>query len=78
MGAGIANATITGKSGNNQSLTATPIRNIYLIEWNIPQKLLKYWYRDSAGNPFYLELDYSGITTFTVTISGDTSTIVQS
>lgn len=78
MGAGVANATVTSRSGSAAVITALPIRNIYYIEWDVIQKVIQFYYKDSFGNPQYAEIDYAFNTTFTVTISGDTSTIVLS
>jgi len=78
MGAGVANATVTGKTGSAATVTALPVRNIYYIEWDVINKCIQFYYKDNQGNPQYFELDYSQTVTFTVTISGDISTVVLS
>lgn len=78
MGAGIAQATVTSRTGSAGVMTAIPIRNIYYIEWDVIQKCIQFYWKDNFGNPQYTEIDYAFNTTFTVTISGDTSTIVLS
>lgn len=67
-------ATVTGKTGPNQSLTTATIRNVVRVTVDLANAMLFIYYLDGLTE-LRLELDYSTITTFTFTPSTGALTI---
>lgn len=72
------NATVTAKTGPNQQVTAGVFNGITGMLVLPDRKVLQLFTGGDTNSPPAKEFDLTGVTTFTVTISGSTYTVVVS
>jgi hypothetical protein len=72
------NATVTAKSGPNQSNTAAVFTGATGMLVLPDRKIVQLFIGGDTNSPPAREFDMNGVTTFTITISGTTYTVVIS
>ena len=72
------NATVTAKTGPNSQVTALVLNGITGMLVLPDRKVLQLFTGGDTNSPPAREFDLASVTTFTVTISGSTYTVVVS
>lgn len=72
------NATVTAKTGPNQTVTAGVFNGCTGMLVLPDRKILQLFTGGDTNSPPAKEFDLTGVTTFTVTISGSTYTVAVS
>lgn len=70
----MSSATITGKTGPAETITALVLANVTRVDFQLDRKVVTIYY----GNNQVFETDYAVTVTVTDTISGTTSTFTLS
>jgi hypothetical protein len=72
------NATVTAKTGPDRQLTAAVFNGITGMLVLPDRKVLQLFTGGDTNSPPAKEIDLTGVTTFTIAISGSTYTVVVS
>jgi len=72
------NVTVTAQTGPARALTVTPFTGITGMLVLPDRKVLQLFTGGDTNSPPMKEFDLTGVTTFTVTISGNTYTVTIS